>query len=125
MPRKAPTPLDPLGEAKKRFCDWLIPENENAGVVVFVATLTLNSGEKFPDVTCVTVPAPPAGMQFAPLAVRQASKCVALEIYSRSLPALGFAGAAISVASWKLAPNPPLKAPPPPFTFSHAPALQS
>src|SRR5260370_13795490 len=60
MARNAPTPEDPLGEAKKRFCVWLIPAKENAGVVVFVATLTLKSREKIPDVTCGTVPAPPA-----------------------------------------------------------------
>lgn len=32
---------------------------ENAGVVVGVATVTLNSGEKFPELTLVTVPPPP------------------------------------------------------------------
>jgi hypothetical protein len=78
MERKLGLPLDPFGEAKNRFCDWLKAEKENAGVVVFVATLTLKSGEKLPEVTCVTVPEPPAGMQFPPPEVRHASKCVEL-----------------------------------------------
>ena len=32
---------------------------ENAGVVVGFVTVTLNSGEKFPELTLVTVPPPP------------------------------------------------------------------
>lgn len=126
--RNAPAPEAPLGDAKKRFCVWLIPANENAGVVVFVATLTLKSGEKFPDVTCVTVPAPPAGIQFAPPAVWHARRCVVLSSHSRSLPVLGFAGAAISAASWNDDPDKPLKPvppPAPPLTLFHDPALQS
>lgn len=48
-----------VGPAKNTLADCVLSENERAGVVDAVATLVVNSGERFPDENVVTVPLPP------------------------------------------------------------------
>ena len=49
----------PVGPEKTVFADWLVSENESAGVVVAVATAVVKSGLRFPEEKLVTVPDPP------------------------------------------------------------------
>ena len=49
-------PLDPSGLANTLFCVCDTCENVNAGVVVVVASLVVNSGDKSPALKFVTVP---------------------------------------------------------------------
>jgi hypothetical protein len=50
---------DPVGLPKMVPAAALSAVKENAGVVVGFVTVTLNSGEKLPELTLVTVPPPP------------------------------------------------------------------
>ena len=59
--RNVGAPVAPFGPAKTLFAAWLVKLNERVGVVVAVATLVLNSGERLPELKLVTVPVPDPG----------------------------------------------------------------